>query len=813
MKIKSVKLHPLAGIQNKKFEITDGLNVLCGPNEAGKTTLYNAVLNGLLQTTSLTTKQVNDIMGNYFPVTGGDTIRIDIELSDENEKRIKIFKKWKKGNRAGESKLILADGSEITDEDEVQSKIEELLPVSPATLKTVFLARQSGLHTTITDMEEEYQTREELGNVLRKNLMETGGVSVDHFRELLNVRYDEYFKNWDRDQQYPNNNRGIQNPYTQAHRGGVLDAFYEMEGLRRDLEKSNAFEEEMDKLNSSLEKFYSDLKEKSAEYEKLKPLKEGIQRRNVLDGKLDAANSKKEKLLDISKQWPVLEYRIDNADPEIEKKKDKLKELNEELEKSRNAVKVNELKKRIEKLEELGKKVEEAREFVRKTLNIDKTDIDTLRDLESEIGELKAQIAAAKLTVRITSESERKIRYSEAGKEERELSIESGDTIDETAEGGFTLISDDLKVQVFSGEGDLENIVKSFGEKETELIKKLEELKLSSIKEADKKAVEYRDAENKLNTVEENYKAELGDDTIDELKQQLTTFGEVAEVRSQNEIYKDIGNVNTELEILKNEIKGAKEQIAEWIERYENNENVILKLSEVSGDIKNIENELRDLPQLPEGFESPDEFVKHVDTLDSDIRKLEREVSEKKIEITQKQSEAPELSSEELESMYKDAQENFERINREAETFSRVYEKSTAVMEQLDRNTYQGLDEGFMKWLEKMIPDRFSSIELDRDIPVKFKTNDDKLLPLELLSHGTKDAVAVAWRFALSEHFLGNQSGFLILDDPLVDLDPDRQKMAAKAIEEYAKNNQVLVFTCHPVHAEMLGGEMIDITV
>ena len=811
MKIKSVKLHPFAGIQDKKFEFADGLNVLCGPNEAGKTTLYNAVWNGLLQTTSLTAKQVNDIMGKYFPVTGGDTIRIDIELSDENENRIKIFKTWKKGNRAGESKLIFTDGTEITDEDEVQSKIEGLLPVSPATLKTVFLARQSGLHTTITDMEEETRTREELGNVLRRNLMETGGVSVDHFRELLDARYDEYFKNWDRSQQYPNRNRGIQNPYTKAHRGRVLDAFYEMEGLRIDLEKANTFEEEMDKLNSSLEELHKDHREKSAEYEKLKPLKEGIQKRNVLEGKLDAAKSRKEKLLDISKRWPVLEYRIENADPEIEKKKDKLKELNEELEKSRNAVKVNELKKRIDKLEILSKNVEDARGLLNKTLKVAKVDIDTLRGLESDIGELKAHIAAAKLTVRITSESERKLRYSEAGKEERELSIESGDTIDETAEGGFTLISDDLKVEVFSGEGDLENTVKSLGVKETELKNKLEELKVSNVKEADEKAGEYKIAENKLHTAEENYNAELADDAIDELKQQLNSFGDITEVRTQDEISDDIVSVKTDLNKLESGIKDAKDKIAEWTEEYENNENVILKLSEASGEIKSIENELKDLPQLPEGFKSPKEFVEHVETLDSDIRKLEREVSEKKIEITQKQIEAPELSSEELESMYKDAKENFERINREAETFARVYEKSTAVMEQLDRNTYQGLDEGFMKWLKKMIPERFSSIKLDRDIPVEFETNDNKLLPLELLSHGTKDSVAVAWRFALSEHFLGDKEGFLILDDPLVDLDPDRQKMASKAIEEYAGNKQVLVLTCHPVHAEILGGNKIGL--
>ncbi len=89
----------------------------------------------------------------------------------------------------------------------------ELLPVSPATMKTILLADQSGLHHTIREMEEEDKVRKELGDLLRQNLMETGGVSVDRFRELLDKRYYEYFKRWDSDQDYPEKNRGINNPY------------------------------------------------------------------------------------------------------------------------------------------------------------------------------------------------------------------------------------------------------------------------------------------------------------------------------------------------------------------------------------------------------------------------------------------------------------------------------------------------------------------------------------------------------------------------------------------------------------------------
>ena len=96
MKLKSIKLHPFAGIRDKSIEFDDGLNVLLGPNEAGKSTIYNAILNGLLTTTSLTTTKVESEMGRFFPASGGDVIRVDLELLDEDQNTIRIQKPGKK---------------------------------------------------------------------------------------------------------------------------------------------------------------------------------------------------------------------------------------------------------------------------------------------------------------------------------------------------------------------------------------------------------------------------------------------------------------------------------------------------------------------------------------------------------------------------------------------------------------------------------------------------------------------------------------------------------------------------------------------
>ena len=40
----------------------------------------------------------------------------------------------------------------------------------------------------------------------------------------------------------------------------------------------------------------------------------------------------------------------------------------------------------------------------------------------------------------------------------------------------------------------------------------------------------------------------------------------------------------------------------------------------------------------------------------------------------------------------------------------------------------------------------------------------------------------------------------------MVDMDPERQRAAAGVIQGFSRDNEVILFTCRPNHAEMLGG-------
>ena len=71
--------------------------------------------------------------------------------------------------------------------------------------------------------------------------------------------------------------------------------------------------------------------------------------------------------------------------------------------------------------------------------------------------------------------------------------------------------------------------------------------------------------------------------------------------------------------------------------------------------------------------------------------------------------------------------------------------------------------------------------------------------PTTKLSRGTLEQLYLAMRFAAVEEF-GEKREHLpvVVDEVLVNFDPERAKKAAGAFGKIAESNQVLVFTCHP---------------
>jgi uncharacterized protein YhaN len=76
------------------------------------------------------------------------------------------------------------------------------------------------------------------------------------------------------------------------------------------------------------------------------------------------------------------------------------------------------------------------------------------------------------------------------------------------------------------------------------------------------------------------------------------------------------------------------------------------------------------------------------------------------------------------------------------------------------------------------------------------------------LSRGTAEQLYLALRFGLVREFAGRSEPLpVIMDEILVNFDPHRARQTCRALGELSKDQQVLVFTCHPETAELLKSE------
>ena len=102
------------------------------------------------------------------------------------------------------------------------------------------------------------------------------------------------------------------------------------------------------------------------------------------------------------------------------------------------------------------------------------------------------------------------------------------------------------------------------------------------------------------------------------------------------------------------------------------------------------------------------------------------------------------------------------------------------------------------EYMAFMTGGRYEGLFINRDFTVQTGSADDSMMrSSEYLSAGTYDLMYLAVRLAVCKMALpGSDPCPIILDDPLVNFDPEREKQAIKLLKELAKERQIILFTC-----------------
>jgi exonuclease SbcC len=208
-----------------------------------------------------------------------------------------------------------------------------------------------------------------------------------------------------------------------------------------------------------------------------------------------------------------------------------------------------------------------------------------------------------------------------------------------------------------------------------------------------------------------------------------------------------------------------------------------------------------------------DEFIRKYEEMESSFKELTDQHNKLIQERIRLEGKAPDRSVEEIERDLAEAEERFSAELRKGVAIARIKESMDKLLEELDSTTYKSLEKDISELMENMTGGRYENVVMEESIPSGFHRNDSVVMPYDNLSTGTKDVLGIALRLAITKSFLEEREGFIIMDDPLVDLDPDRQSEAANATKEFTKNRQLILLTCHPAHAELLGGNRVELSL
>jgi len=813
MKLKSIQLKPFAGILDKKVDFYPGLTVILGPNEAGKSTLLNALKSVLFTEVELTKVRFDKLMKEYMPVKGGDTIRVSLEFQAEGKDYF-LEKIWKPGNRKGSSILKSPDQGEFTIDGEVSRLIDELLPAHQGTVNNILLTWQSALDKTMNILHDEnVNIRPDLGAILRSSVMETDGVSVEQLRSRLDREYEDYFQHWDIEKGAPENGRGINNPYKKGV-GKILKAYYEKEGIEKDYNETCKVEIEIDEINKKIQDEENKQKKIKDELNQYKGIKSQIQERQQIENDLEKIVHGIEEIKNTSKEWPIKEnWLLNEVDPIVSKMEEKKEKLKKEKDEARQNQENKEFRKWFKNLHKLHKKIEDAENKLSKVKKVTEEDIELLKNKKQQVKDLENKIKASKLTISFFAKNQQVLTLKDALERKETLYLKQGEKIEKTFQGKLTLEHEDWKMEIQAGEGEIDRLICGKKEKTKEVEDEFKRLGIDTFEKAQSTNMEYERLRGEVEYAKRSFIEELGEERYEELEEKYKQLGEEKQVRPLDKISVEQVRLELELEDLQKKKKEGLEQIKDWKEKYGSHDEMISLLGGKQHRQDKLKKKLENLAVLPEGFDDYKSFYDYIDRLNDNDRKLQEEISslrEQKITI---ESQKPDQSSEELNVQLGESEQNFQRILLDGKALAHIKEKASDLLGKMDIKTYEGFQKKFVKYFTHMSGKSFSRVEMKQDIPGKLIKDDGSELTYNLLSFGTKDTFSLALRLTMAEYFLQEKSGFLILDDPLVDMDSGRQALAAEQINEFAKTRQVIFLTCHPQTAEMLSGNCIKINL
>ena len=820
MTLRTIVLRPFAGIASREVSFDPSLTVILGPNEAGKTTLYRAIQHALYTRCDLTPAKFEREMGRFLPIGGGDTIAVELAFASGG-KELLLKKRWGAGRSA---ELVLPGGRAVRGEEEIARLVDSFIPVKEGTCKLVLMSSQTELSRTIEDLKvPESETLHSLGDILRRSILETDGISVGRFKSRLEAAYEGYYSRWDMHAGLPEKGKGIRNRYTK-NVGKVLAAYYDKEDLREALAGAREYEETLDRLNGDLLRLAQQDAEKVRFLEEWRGAVDAAGKRREYRLERETVGGRAEEMREANRTWPVFENRL-ASDGELrrtlEERRNVLsRELGEAQEEERRKARRDDCS-RIRSLKADADKLGRALESVRK---ITREEFEELRETQGLCDTLRARLASGALNLSFSALRAVSLTLRSDGGPPVPRELAKGETLELRGAARVGVSHADWSLEVSSGEAGegkpsavnatAAERLKAFEAADERVRPLMAACGVSTLSEASEVNRVYEKALQSQREAQNALRKELRGREYAEIERDAAVLGEPRPARPLAEILAEHGTVQGKISRLEAEISSMKKTLDGYAQKFGDQDRLLLEVSKNVTREAELKTLIASLPPLPGEMKDEDELIAAYNGAREAHESLNGRVKELEVQIARHEGRGQEgayrdFSTEELALKLVEAEERFARVSRAAEAVGRIGALTEKIMREIDRSTYAGIRQKLEGYVAALTDNRHTTLAMSESLPEGFVTTEGRTLGYTLLSTGTKDVLALALRLAMAEYFLEGADGFVAMDDPFVNLDPDRQKKAAELIRSFAERKQVLLFTCHPRVAELLDADPV----
>lgn len=794
MKIKKISCEQFAGLQDCSVELNDGINVIFGRNESGKSTLVNLLSRTLFQSSKIkmNSKDGKDFKLHYYPVpckdsVAGDYVDGSVTL-EANDGTYTIARTWGVG---AQEKLSTPSGK-IKDSDTINEILRQHLTYGEGVYRDILLTSQYEAAQSLDQLLKPNgaeSTKQELLLSASNAFAESDGITLASIEGKIQEKISEIQgKNWDATQSIPRPNR--QNARWQKDMGKILPAFYEREDAQKALNKLHELEDNLDQANASFREAGRLLEEATQNRDRFEQSFSLLEKQDELKKNVQLLQINEKNYQAAAEQWPkdLQNFTLGSA-------------LRQQLQ-QRNLLDL------YSKAKEIRGKLLPLQSKLQDRYCPQDSEIDTVMQADHRITTLQNQLCGMNLAAQLSMLDGHIMEVT---------SLRTGKPLD-TSSGTFPIneavllrIPGVMELQLAPANvnvTELNQKIDEYTQRRQEILDCYQVTSAQALEDLAKAIQKDIQEANKLN---DRLNELLGEHKFEDLEAEVQEFpSDIPDAAALHVQIRELCQGQT----LDTFLGACQSKLSNYEQQFETPDALSVTLSDTQTVLQEKKKALESCQEIPQEYSC----IADPQTYKTELSGSLETCVKNKEEALNKKAKADQELETYRDSIVGDPNDNLEKACQEFESqkealshwlhIQQVFEQQK---EQVRNNPVQDIADHFARYLSLL-----SGGTVSTEFPEfgKMEMNiysKNRNLTYATLSEGTKETVSLAFRLAVLDHLFPDGGGILVLDDPFTDMDAQRTAQACTLVQDCAQRHQILIMTCHEDYCSLLGGNRIDI--